>query len=95
MLRLNGSASAVAAAGELLEQLKKENADLSADNERLLNYVESLESTQTEGLTSGREYLSEQAVLHPIRSTAVDGREALLWMDLMIVDSCSLMLANS
>ena len=53
MLRLNGSASAVAAAGELLEQLKKENADLSADNERLLNYVESLESTEMEGLTSG------------------------------------------
>ena len=53
ILRLNGSASAVAAAGELLKQLKKENADLSADNERLLNYVESVESTQTEGLASG------------------------------------------
>ena len=53
MLRLNGSASAVAAAGELLEQLKKDNADLSADNERLLNYVESLESTEMGGLTSG------------------------------------------
>ena len=53
MLRLNGSASAVAAAGELLEQLKKENADLSADNERLLNYVEGLQSTEMEGLTSG------------------------------------------
>lgn len=53
MLRLNGSASAVAAAGELLEQLKKDNADLSADNERLLNYVESLESTEMGGLASG------------------------------------------
>lgn len=56
ILRLNGSASAVAAAGELLEQLKKENADLSADNERLLNYVESFESTQTDGLTSGKHH---------------------------------------
>ena len=73
MLRLNGSASAVAAAGELLEQLKKENADLSADNERLLNYVESLESTQTEGFASGTElswHLSRSAAVRAFH----DGR---------------------
>lgn len=55
-MRLNGSASAVAAAGELLEQLKKENAALALDNERLLGYVESLESTQTGGMNSGAHY---------------------------------------
>jgi cell division protein FtsB len=53
-MRLNGSASAVAAAGELLEQLKKENAALSSDNERLLSYVEGLESAATGALNSGR-----------------------------------------
>ena len=54
LMRLNGSASAVAAAGELLEQLKKENAALSSDNERLLSYVEGLESAATGALNSGR-----------------------------------------
>ena len=54
IMRLNSSASAVAAAGELLEQLKKENAALSSNNERLLSYVEGLESAATGGLNSGR-----------------------------------------
>ncbi len=52
-MRLNGSASAVAAAGELLEQLKKDNAALSSDNERLLSYVGGLERAETDGLNSG------------------------------------------
>lgn len=53
MMRLTESAPAVAAAGDLLDQLKNDNADLQADNERLLSYVETLEATGSGGLNSG------------------------------------------
>ena len=52
-MRLSSSASAVASAQELLEQLKKENAMLLADNERLLSHVEGLESTGRGSATAG------------------------------------------
>lgn len=52
-MRLSGTAPAVAAAGELLEQLKAENASLQSDNERLLSYVNTLTSTASGGLNSG------------------------------------------
>lgn len=44
MQRLSGNAPAVAAASELLDALRVENAELQADNERLLAYAESLEA---------------------------------------------------
>jgi hypothetical protein len=50
MQRLSGNAPAVAAASELLDALRVENAELQADNERLLAYAESLE---TPGAGSG------------------------------------------
>jgi chaperonin cofactor prefoldin len=53
ILRLTESAPAIAAAGDLLEQLKQDNASLHSDNERLLTYVETLESTSSGGMNSG------------------------------------------
>ena len=53
MLRLSGNAPAVAAAGELLEALRSENADLQADNERLLAYAEGLEASSSGAGTGG------------------------------------------
>ena len=53
MLRLSGNAPAVAAAGELLEALRGENADLQADNERLLAYAEGLEASGAGGAGNG------------------------------------------
>ncbi len=53
IMRLSGTAPAVAAAGELLEQLRSENAALQSDNERLLSYVDTLTATASGGLNSG------------------------------------------
>ncbi len=53
IMRLMETAPAVAAAGELLEQLKQENAGLQSDNERLLTYVETLEATSSGSMNSG------------------------------------------
>ena len=51
IMRLSGSASA--SAQELLEQLKKGNAMLLADNERLLSHVEGLESKGSGSASAG------------------------------------------
>lgn len=72
IMRLTESAPAVAAAGELLDQLKNDNADLQADNERLLSYVETLEATGSGGINSGA--LQTNTVWHRVTSLERDPR---------------------
>lgn len=80
IMRLSGTAPAVAAAGELLEQLRLENAALQSDNERLLSYVDTLTATGSGGLNSGVRPLQEQ----PPISTSVcpsTGLHSACWLD--------------
>jgi len=53
IMRLSGTVPAVEAAGELLQQLKSENASLQSDNERLLSYVDTINAVSSGGLNSG------------------------------------------
>ncbi len=73
IMRLSGTAPAVAAAGELLEQLKAENATLQSDNDRLLSYMDTLTSTASGGLNSG-----DCACLHFVLSQLVCAHDCFI-----------------